>query len=484
MTRRAPLNLIVNGFHDAYHEPVWRALFERYPIASIEAILGERTPAFPAGVAVTKHNFFDLSYRAHYGVPMAQLRALEAPLLDELAGVESTFLRMADRLEAVSPTSYQRRKELFLRHVRYWNDVLERRRIDAVIFSNVPHETYDFVLQALCLRRGIPTLSFLQTQVEDSFIALEDWRDPLPGAEARLRELEEARNDLHPYGLSGRFLAHLERQCSTGGRATPFYMQETARPPLPARIRRLATRLGSPRAWPNRLHVRYANLRLDARTQALRRAYDRLAQLPSFAEPFVYVALHYQPELTTSPLAEVFVDQALIVELLAASAPAGMKIFVKEHPKQTAIARDPDLYARLAAIPNVVLVRRDADTYALIQHATAVATCTGTAGWEALFRGKPVLMFGRYMYQYARGVHRIRTTLDATRALAEILAGRGIPTLADTARFLHVLAERSHEGYVDGVYRAVSRLDDARSAANVGRVLCDWLDAAIERSAS
>jgi hypothetical protein len=51
-------------------------------------------------------------------------------------------------------------------------------------------------------------------------------------------------------------------------------------------------------------------------------------------------------------------------------------------------------YAALRAIPSVRLIGPDADTWSLIQGASAIAVITGTMGWEGVLFGKPVVTFG------------------------------------------------------------------------------------------
>lgn len=288
------LRLVIVGFQEPYHAPVWAALAPHVALGSVEVVFGAVPPRLLSGTRHRLHRFLDLSMRADYGVDVARLRPLDAPLLESLAGVESVFLRMADRLEMAAPTSYAARKELFLRHVRYWNHALSE-GVDAAIFSNIPHETYDFVLAEMCRLRDVPTLFFHQTQVEDTFLSFEDWREPIPNAGERLRELEAEPTRGVEDGLTGRFLAHMRRQ--TGADATPFYMQGAA-PTVRDRVRAF-TRLGAPSTWLRRAYPRYLRARAEQETRSLRREYDRLASVPDLDRPYVYAPLHYQPELTT-----------------------------------------------------------------------------------------------------------------------------------------------------------------------------------------
>ncbi len=121
-------------------------------------------------------------------------------------------------------------------------------------------------------------------------------------------------------------------------------------------------------------------------------------------ERFVYFPLHLQPELTTAALGGVFADQLLAVEALSAWVPQGCFLYLKENPKQTEKQRGSNFYQRLRALPNVRLLGCQENSADLIRNSVGVATITGTAGWEALFLGKPVLVFGAAWYREFPGV--------------------------------------------------------------------------------
>jgi hypothetical protein len=145
--------------------------------------------------------------------------------------------------------------------------------------------------------------------------------------------------------------------------------------------------------------------------------------------PYVFVALHYQPEQTTCPTGGVFMDQLLLVRMLAHLVPEGWRVLVKEHPYQFFAAgvgergRTLDFYDDLAATPRVTLVPWSVSPFALIDRAAAVATVTGTTGLEAVIRGKPVLAFGYAWYRACHGVFYTPTAAQCRTALDAISGG-------------------------------------------------------------
>ena len=152
--------------------------------------------------------------------------------------------------------------------------------------------------------------------------------------------------------------------------------------------------------WSGRPALRMLEWRSVRRKRWLLRRYRRLSRPVDLSVPYVYVALHFQPERTTSALGGAFANQLLMVDLIARTVPPGWRVYVKEHPSQFypkfagERGRFPGYYEGLARIPGVHLVPLTLSPFDLIDGARAVATVTGSSGWEALARGVPVLLFG------------------------------------------------------------------------------------------
>jgi hypothetical protein len=165
------------------------------------------------------------------------------------------------------------------------------------------------------------------------------------------------------------------------------------------------------------------------RKREMWRLYNRLSSVVPLDVPYIYVALHFQPERTTSSLGGVFGDQFLLVDLLARSIPPGWRVYVKEHPSQFyppfggERCRHADFYRDLQSCPNVHLVSLKMSTFELLDHSRAVATVTGTAGFEAVVRGKPALITGSAWYRYCEGVFYVPTEDGLRHALDVIEAG-------------------------------------------------------------
>jgi len=186
--------------------------------------------------------------------------------------------------------------------------------------------------------------------------------------------------------------------------------------------------------------------------------------------PFVYFALQLQPEMTTSALGGPFKDQALAIETLARMLPPGVRILVKENPKQGAYMRGPMFFHRLARMPQVQFMPSHASTHDLTARALYVASISGTVGWEAVRKGKPALVFGHAWYASLPGVH----TWHAGLTHADIVDHP--PAHAALEQAAGQLLSQAHAGIISRHYATlVPGHDEARNAQAVAQAVLPLL---------
>ena len=75
-------------------------------------------------------------------------------------------------------------------------------------------------------------------------------------------------------------------------------------------------------------------LKISIKDWVLKRTYLSFCDVPNFSKPYIYVPLHYQPEMTTSPLGGIFVNQELMLHMISKAIPEDTEIIIKEHPTQ------------------------------------------------------------------------------------------------------------------------------------------------------
>jgi hypothetical protein len=278
--------------------------------------------------------------------------------------------------------------------------ILQEHAPDLVIFHNCPHELFTYVLLRAALALNIPTLLV-------HFSAL-PWRMSIsryaPDGTARKLPLKESSSAQERDSVD-RYVRRLQQ---THEQAIPFSNQGWI----------------SPRNPPLSLRSEWQGLMRGGVLKSLLRMGVKTSLYLSFLRsvndcaggPYVVFLMHYQPEESTIPRGGVFSQQVNAIVKLRSLLPPEVKILVKENratfraPLALAIGvRSRRLYEAITALPQTYLVALERNTFDLIDGALAVATITGTAGLEALCRGKKVIIFGDANYKAFRGVIRLDT---------------------------------------------------------------------------
>ena len=349
-------------------------------------------------------------------------------------------------LERVLPSMYHSAQErLFFYHVwlSYWLEQFERMRPEVVFFINSPMLPSHFILYLVCLEEKVEMLIGNNISHPRRLINFKPWIESLP------------------IGFEDSFAEKMQRFAEEGEAVVSAWTQEYFKTNQVYKVpdylaekqqkescrtlelirskltRRLVTSIMFKPMYimaygyylVTGKHRMELLLRERKKGQLVHYYHSISAPRVSLDEKFLYLPLHYQPERSTSPDAGIFADQHLIVKTLDRALPKGWKIYVKEHPSQFASynegekGRELDDYKEMERIQSIRFVREDFPTEKLIQHAQAVVTCTGTAGWEAVLRQVPVLIFGIIWYDLCPGVFRVRSVKEVRDALQRICNG-------------------------------------------------------------
>jgi len=425
---------------------------------------------------------------------------LDQPFLREFSDVQVDTLKMMDRLNALGSFDYAGKA------------VIEVLQPDLVVFSTIPHMVFDYIIYRLCLWSGIRTVMFESTPMRGYVFMMETY-DGESKVMALYRHMlqDGVPADIQ---LGPETKAYLETLRSTYDRV-PDYMRRTYNEEAPGRksnltlasaIRKLFDFPNYPRYLEKQLGIirsrlstpgnylvqtdkkpedsemsrwEYSRFRRRASryVQRLEGRYAKLSTPVDLGKPFIYVALSFQPERTSSPMAGVYVNQLLLVDLLSKSVPEGWWVYVKEHPSQlipswyyrAQCGRSLDYYDDFAALPNVRLVPMSVSSFDLIDHARVVATVTGSVGWEALNRGKPVLLFGHPWYRGCDGTFQISSQQDCAEALRKIKEGYRVDQ-QKLNLFAHAIEKVGIEGFVERHLR-IFDVSDSENAILIGQAL-------------
>ena len=97
---------------------------------------------------------------------------VDKDLYREIRCFEGTTIRMLDRIDGFrlwQRNDVSKRRNYFFREAAFWSSYLSENAIEAVVFANVPHEGFDFIIYNLCVSRNIPTLILYHTFNIDTF---------------------------------------------------------------------------------------------------------------------------------------------------------------------------------------------------------------------------------------------------------------------------------------------------------------------------
>lgn len=375
---------------------------------------------------------------------------------------ERAFMATMDRLSA-KPQSIGERKRLFRELLRFFTAFFENHPgITHVFFPRTPHFGWDLVLFFVARHLGVGTLILQRTDLNRLFIIRTDWR-------TELRLVENADGSNLP---SNGVLALLDGDSDF----TKYSKSLSTRIRTAGSERKPAVTLRGPEsviAWARlfrHLHSIRKNpwtdsavfcneplspvekLALYRRKYALNKnclkAYRALSVPPDLSVPFVYFAMHFQPERSTQPEGMEYEDQFLAIATLAAALPKGWLLYVKEHPRQfdswppdlrKMHARTPAHYEEISRLQGVRLLPAATDSNALISHARISCTVTGSTGWEALKRGKPAIVFGHSWYSACQSCAVVGSAGEAGAAITRLTAKDANEVSADVQAFLAAL---------------------------------------------
>ncbi|MBL6980216.1 MAG: hypothetical protein ISR58_03390 [Anaerolineales bacterium] len=454
------------------------------------------------------HSVFD----AIKGLPAGEyisraIKPIDTRIITDYAASQLILLRMMDRIDALGSFGYNDRVRLLHKQMTYWQTVLDDLKPDVVVFNVIPHLIFDYMLYEYCKPRGIKTIMFESIPVRGMTIVMDDFMGPTHINKLYAKLLEGNQFDSVPlsegmeeflYGLQGsyfdapEYVRRVYKEKPYEGLRSPSksifqklidvkryrdYFEKQRRiwlsrfRPPPNYLKQRHKKLeNSKMNW-----LQYKKFRLGShlKMRKLIRHYHRLAGEVDFDHPYIYVALSFQPERTTSPMGSFYVDQNLMVDLLSKTVPAGWHIYVKDHPfgfspskfHRAQSGRSKVFYDDLASKPNVSLVPMPINSYDLIDGAQAVAAVTGTVGWEALFRGKPVLLFGYPWYRGCEGTFRIDTVESCVDAIDIIRTGYRIEH-RKLRLFAHALEQTAISASVEPHLR-IEAISDEEAAARL-----------------
>ncbi|MDO8594514.1 MAG: hypothetical protein Q7R93_03295 [bacterium] len=412
----------------------------------------------------------------------------EEELILRLHHVESTTLTMMNR--SFDERSVDDRKDIYYKMLRYWRGLLEKLRPDAIIFPDMPHFGYDYVLYELAHLLGIRTIFFDDTRFPGRVLLLHELKEGSLRLRARILANKGRQFDVSH--LSEDIRSYYEPRVGRGFTQTPAYITDQKKkysfvyrllrePSIRKSVLNASFLWKGPRYIVSVLRKKtlrswFASISFPFISD-LKKEYRKLQTDFNPSGQFVYMPLQKQPERTTSPQGGVFADQILAIETLSAALPEGWVIYAKEHPMQWlhfgtrfSSTRYCGYYERIARIRNVKIISPNTSSYELINGSEAVAAVTGSAGWEAVLRSKPAILFGTVWYEACPGVTVVKSVGDCRKAFEKVIFGSPIDQ-KDIINYLKSLDEATIHAYISSTAGKASRIRKEECMRNIAEAL-------------
>lgn len=185
-------------------------------------------------------------------------------------------------------------------------------------------------------------------------------------------------------------------------------------------------------------------------------------------KPFVYLALHMEPEATILMYSPWIRDQAELTRWVSQSLPADCILLVKENPKMKG-ARTRSFYEKLKSYPNVFLVAPTFSSDFLLENCEAVVSLGGTVTVEAALKGRPAFTVGKPPF-------------SAMATLSGLEVFQRLPSLVKSARDQVSFDEQAWQQWVRGTFEAEATWN--KYSEQVGLMVQNYEDENVEKFAT
>lgn len=362
-------------------------------------------------------------------------------------------------------------------------ELIDNHRINCCLFFNIPHLTYDTIIYQVAKSKNIRTIILTQSLFSNKFFSMKSIEDN--GHLEKINKkyfpsLIKINNQEKDYF----YMKGIKQEKSIQGRinvraiANIFMFIFMHRPKKLIDFKYIYNILKrSSKIYKNLPNWRdpYSKFFHEDSLSYFEHIIEFEDKKFDLKRKYIYFPLQLQPEMTTSSIGGIYRDQAFAIESLSAILPEDVTIYVKENPKQSAYMRGPMFFHRLNRIKNVEFLPSWANTHELTKKSVAVATITGTVGWEAMQLGKPAIVFGIPWYRRLPGViafdPKLRWADIENKSFEKI-------EIENAANFL---ISRAHDGVIDRHYEAiVEKFDPQKNIDNTAQTILKIIKGDIE----
>jgi len=184
---------------------------------------------------------------------------------------------------------------------------------------------------------------------------------------------------------------------------------------------------------------------------------------PMAGERYILFPLHFKWESNLS-YRSPYLGQIELIYQLSITVPEGMKIYVKAHPHWRNCDQSLLLMLFLKFRSDIIrIISPDENTADLIRDSAGVAVINSTVGYEALYAGKPLIVFGHEFFRYAPGAYDIKDMNALPEAVMRMAYGKRSPCADEddkdfVNRYASMLMDANPESVSEGMDKAFKKV--------------------------
>lgn len=370
--------------------------------------------------------FFQENFRkGNYGCKKENGNNQNTCSIEELKAVSENLISFFLLAESASEHnfSYSQRLNLLYDGLHHFLNLIKNEDIHLVIFKYIPHHYSSFLIYLICKKilkinllfidgytllnddihlitndiENVPKLvnddySKLITKVSDN--ANKYYNDILKKEKPKILQENikymKAGNTI----LSCIIKFLISIFSGSGFKKSRFYGKKNKR------------EFGDEKGIMNNIEYNFFILKNIYKKKILKKYYNSLILNYTREDKYIFFSSSYQPEARTTILANYFSNQELALKNLIEFLPDGWLIYFKEHPSifseisngRPYLTRSKNYYDRLIKLNKVKLISTKVNSFELIEKSKGVASCGGTASFEACVFNKPSISFGNTWY--------------------------------------------------------------------------------------
>lgn len=412
-------------------------------------------------------DYKDLVFSAYPKVDWEKVPPIDLIILKDFMECEKIYLKLSERL--FEGSGVDQRKRSYHKHLRFWYWLISKNKnkLDCVIFDNLPHEGYDLIIYYVCKYLKIPFLTFYRLPIKpQKFLKRYPVEDIFEHGKIVDRKCNSAQISDCSKKSKPKFsdelaniISDYENRTNYSSFNKPLKFSEKKANTLKENLKKVYSKKIFEyifyrwiKPYFNEDIQRFTRKDPYYERSKIIKKYIKLNSIkPDLNKIYIYVPLHFQPELSTTPIGQDYAFQELMIAQLAWCAKfLDIVIYVKEHPRASSIfSRNLAFYKSFLSLSNVFLVETNTDNNLLIENCFATATVSGSASWEAFLMDKPALLFGTTIFENAPNVYRVNSTSSISSALNRVLSQPKINP-HDKYEFLEKLDKVSFNAIVGG----------------------------------